>query len=85
MNAARKSTHEAAPDSYEKAIAELERIVNELDSNKIDVDALSEKVQRASFLIEWCNERITAAELAIESIAIDFEMDDEFDDDEDDE
>lgn len=72
------------PKSYAEAMEELERIVRELDSNNVDVDVLSARVQRAMELIAWCDERITAAEVAITEIAATFDADGEDEDDADD-
>lgn len=78
------------PGGYAEAMSELETLLRELDSSAVDVDVLSAKVQRASFLVEWCNERITAAQLTIDEMVAGFADDEEFDDedlddDEDDE
>jgi exodeoxyribonuclease VII small subunit len=72
----------AEPGGYAEAMAELEGLLRELDSNTIDVDVLSTKVQRASYLVEWCTERITAAQLTIDEMVAGFAAADEFDDDE---
>lgn len=89
--AARKNS-DREPQGYAEAMAELESLLRELDSSTVDVDALSTKVQRASYLVEWCNQRITAAQLTIDEMVAglagdddeDFD-DEEFDEDEDDE
>lgn len=59
------------PSGYAEAIAELEALVRELDSQSVDVDVLSQKVSRASYLVEWCKQRIDAAEMAIEQLGAD--------------
>lgn len=71
--------HGAEPGGYAEAMAELEGLLRELDSSTIDVDVLSSKVQRASFLVEWCNERITAVQLTIDEMVAGFADDDESD------
>ena len=83
--AARKKDDQ--PGGYAEAMAELEALLRELDSGTVDVDVLSAKVQRASFLVDWCNERITAAQLTIDEMVAGFadDEDDETGDDEDDE
>ena len=69
---------------------EVESIISELDSTSVDVDVLATKVERASFLINWCNERITSAQLTVASLVEnlssfdDGDEEDDFDDDEDD-
>ena len=86
--AAKKTTGE--PAGYAEAMAEIEGILAELDSGRIDVDVLGEKVKRAAELIEWCNARITAAEFTVKELLESLDVDDpgvdleDFDDDEDD-
>lgn len=53
---------------YAEALSELESILDELESNDIDVDVLAEHVQRASELIELCRDRIGKAKLRIEEV-----------------
>ncbi|MEY3925848.1 MAG: exodeoxyribonuclease small subunit [Actinomycetota bacterium] len=53
---------------YAEAIAELEEILETLDRDDVDVDQLSEHVQRAAELIELCRERIGSAKLRIEEV-----------------
>ncbi len=53
---------------YAEAIAELEEILETLDRDDVDVDKLSEHVQRAAELIELCRERISSAKLRIEEV-----------------
>jgi exodeoxyribonuclease VII small subunit len=83
---AAKKTTQPAPAGYAEAMREIESILSELDSSSIDVDVLATKVERASFLITWCNERITAAQFTVDTLVadIDFEEDggdDEYEDD----
>jgi exodeoxyribonuclease VII small subunit len=81
--APKKST-QAAPAGYAEAMREVESILSELDSSSIDVDVLATKVERASFLITWCNERITAAQLTVDTLVADIEFDTDEDTDDDD-
>ena len=53
---------------YAEAIAELEEILETLDRDDVDVDQLSEHVQRAAELIELCRERIGSAKLRLEEV-----------------
>jgi exodeoxyribonuclease VII small subunit len=48
--------------TYSQALSELEKIVGEIESEKIDVDLLAEKVKRASYLIKFCRTRLTSTE-----------------------
>jgi exodeoxyribonuclease VII small subunit len=44
--------------TYSQALNELEKIIAEIESEEIDVDAVAEKVKRASFLIKLCRSRL---------------------------
>ncbi|MFM8602462.1 MAG: exodeoxyribonuclease VII small subunit [Actinomycetota bacterium] len=81
-----KKTPAGEPKGYAEAMSELEGILRELDSASVDVDVLSVKVQRASFLVEWCTSRITAAQATIDELVAGLPEDDgDYDDaDEDD-
>lgn len=86
---AAKKSQPQEPAGYAEAMREVETILSELDSNTIDVDVLSAKVERASFLISWCNERISSAQMTVDSLMADLiveedDNDDDFDDDDDD-
>lgn len=48
--------------SYSQALTELEKIVGEIESEEIDVDALAEKVKRAAYLIKSCKGRLRSTE-----------------------
>ncbi len=54
--------------TYEKAIAELEEIVNKIESEEISVDELSEKVKRASELIKICKAKLFSTEEEVNKI-----------------
>ncbi len=60
---------------YAEALAELESILNELESEDVDVDTLAQHVQRASALIELCRERIGSARLRIEEVVTQLDAD----------
>lgn len=50
------------PLSYDKAYAELEQIMNDLQADKIGVDELAKKVKRAVELINFCSEMLRSTE-----------------------
>ncbi len=79
---ATKKVQAAEPAGYAEAMREVESILSELDSNSVDVDVLATKAERASFLINWCNERISSAQMTIDSLVADLGADEEYDDDE---
>jgi exodeoxyribonuclease VII small subunit len=51
---------------YEEAVKELQTIVNELESNAVNMDSLLEKVERAKELLVLCKEKLRHIEAAIE-------------------
>ncbi len=51
--------------TYEKAYAELERIMQDLQEDKISVDNLSAQVKRAVTLITFCNEMLRSTEAEV--------------------
>jgi exodeoxyribonuclease VII small subunit len=53
---------------YADAVAELDEILAELDDDGIDIDVLSERVERAAQLIAICRGRITAAQERVADI-----------------
>lgn len=82
---AAKKNQPNEPTGYAEAMREVESIISELDSNSVDVDVLATKVERASFLINWCNERITAAQLTVDSLVAtlsSYDDEEEFDEEE---
>ena len=83
--ATKKQGNEGEPAGYAEAMSEVEAILRELDSAQVDVDVLAARVARASYPIEWCNERITAAELVVENLVAGLAGDDASDDASDDE
>jgi exodeoxyribonuclease VII small subunit len=48
--------------SYEAAMQELQTLVSQLQNDQIGVDALAEKVRRASDLIKLCREKLRQTE-----------------------
>ena len=74
---ATKKTQNADPAGYAEAMREVESILSELDSPSVDVDVLSTKVERASFLINWCNDRISSAQMTVDALVADLGVFDE--------
>ncbi|MCR5886944.1 exodeoxyribonuclease VII small subunit [Hymenobacter sp. J193] len=54
--------------TYRQAIAELETILRALETDTVDVDELTAKVQRSSELIRLCKQKLRAAEAAIDRV-----------------
>ena len=54
--------------TYESAFKELEEITKEIENEAVSVDILSEKVKRASFLIEYCQKKLRETEEEVGNI-----------------
>ncbi|MEE4176106.1 MAG: exodeoxyribonuclease VII small subunit [Bacteroides sp.] len=54
--------------TYSQAIEELEAIVSEIENEDISVDELSEKVKRASHLIQICKDALHSTEEEVKRI-----------------
>ena len=48
--------------TYESAFKELEEITRAIENEAVSVDVLSEKVKRASSLIEYCQKKLKQTE-----------------------
>ena len=57
------------PITYESAWAELQAIVRELQAETVSVDELSEKIERATTLSNFCRERLRKTEEQLEKLA----------------
>lgn len=53
---------------YSEAIVEIEEILEQMENEEMDVDDLSEKVKRVSFLIRSCREKLLQTEIEVEKI-----------------
>jgi exodeoxyribonuclease VII small subunit len=59
-----------ARPSFTEAMAELETLVQELESDSLDVDELTARVARAADLVQWCRERIDQARFSVEEVLV---------------
>ena len=48
--------------TYARALQELEGIINEIETESIDMDVLAEKVKRATSLIKFCKSNLRTTE-----------------------
>ena len=58
---------------YKEAIEEIEAIVEEIESETVDVDVLAEKVKRAAFLVKHCKAKLKATDNEVKKILKEFE------------
>ncbi|MFA7676539.1 MAG: exodeoxyribonuclease VII small subunit [Candidatus Omnitrophota bacterium] len=61
---------------YSEAMKELNNILSDLESERIDVDEVSLKVKKAVELINICRERIEKTEFEVHKIVKEFEKKD---------
>lgn len=59
--------------SYSKAIEELQSILEQLESEDVEIDSLSTKVKRSAELIKFCRDRLKSTEVEIQKITKGFE------------
>ena len=62
-------------DMVAAAMEELTTLVDELESDSLDVDDLTRRVARAADLVQWCRERIDGARFSVEEVLVRLEAD----------
>ena len=72
------STKKKSPEpSYAELSAELEKILDEIESGEIDLDELSDKVERAATLLSQCRKKLAATETKVKKVTLNPEWHDE--------
>jgi exodeoxyribonuclease VII small subunit len=66
-------TESEQPASYAAAVAELDEILAAIERDEVDVDVLSVKVARAVALVQFCRDRLAAAEIEVERVVADLD------------
>jgi len=59
--------------TYSQAIGELEKIIDEIEAESVDVDVLAEKVKRATYLIKFCKSNLRTTEEEVKKVLSDVE------------
>jgi exodeoxyribonuclease VII small subunit len=54
--------------SYNASMAEVEQILESLNKNDLDVDELSQKVERATELLQLCKRKLYETEQEIQAV-----------------
>lgn len=54
--------------TYAAASAELEQILQDIESGEIDLDLLSDKVERAATLLAVCRQKLAATETKVKKV-----------------
>lgn len=73
MSSAKRTPQTDEPPRYAEMMQELERILEQLESDTIDVDELSARVKRASELIRLCRQRLVDSQTEIEQVVADLD------------
>ena len=77
MSSAKRTRKAEEPPRYAEMMEELEQILDQLESDSIDVDELSARVKRASELIRLCRQRLAGSQTEIEQVVADLDALDE--------
>ena len=54
--------------SFSEAVGEIDRLINEIENGKLDIDKMSDQVKRVSGLIKDCQKKLRATEDEINSL-----------------
>jgi len=57
-----------AKKTYTESITEIEEILGQIENEELDVDILTEKVQRAAELIKLCKEKLQKTDTEVQKI-----------------
>lgn len=60
-----KDTKQVEPKSYEQAVAELEKIVKDLEQGEVGLDDSIALFERGLFLSKWCDNKLAEVESKI--------------------
>ena len=55
-------------ETYSQAMTRLEKIVQQVDNDELEIDELSEKIKEANEIITFCTEKLTKADKEIEKL-----------------
>lgn len=53
---------------YEKAVSELEEIVDKMERDELDIDQLSQQLKRAKVLVKLCKDKLTKTDEEIKKL-----------------
>ena len=58
----------AKEQSYEASIAEIEKIIKEIEQGEISIDTLSQRVKKAMELIDVCKTKLQTTEAELQKL-----------------
>ena len=53
---------------YEDAVRELERIVEQMENNELDIDVMGDRLKKAQKLLKLCRDRLTKADQEVKKM-----------------
>ena len=62
---------------YREALEEIEAIVEEIESESVDIDVLTDRVKRATFLIKLCKVKLKKTDDEVKKVLKEFEAEEE--------
>lgn len=63
--------NEGGEPGYAAALAELDDILDELESSAVDVDTLAERVARGAELVRYCRHRLEIVRAEVDAVVTD--------------
>lgn len=65
------SKKQAEDAGYAAASAELEQILRDIETGEIDLDVLTDKVERAASLLQYCRQKLASTETKVQKVTAD--------------
>ena len=59
--------HDNLDLTYEEALQELQDILGRMQSNELGIDSLTENIQRASLLLDFCQSKLQKTEAEVQA------------------
>ena len=60
--------HDNLDLTYEEALQELQDILGRMQSNELGIDSLTENIQRASLLLDFCQGKLKTTEAEVQAV-----------------
>ena len=60
--------HDNLDLTYEEALQELQNILGRMQSNELGIDSLTENIQRASRLLDFCQGKLQKTEAEVQAV-----------------
>ena len=80
--AAKKKNPAKDDPKYGELSTELDEILSGIEEGEVDIDDLSQKVERATELIKSCREKLNATQISVQKVVATLEEDEEDDEEE---